>query len=911
VLAAKVVSRANSSQWYGYITLQSGEDVDRCITSLHKTQLHGKTIYVEKEALDRIRTSPKRSKAKSATERASSHSQKLHQQTSKSSSHSSQTKEKKPTTSSSVSEQQLKKHTDAEQVKISLNTEKRQDPSNVAIGKQQTTTVNKNDINSRKRSIEQTDEGDTATSKILVDKNQRQQVERKKLATDGAQQPKHHSSRTLSTTSSSNSHHKPRTPTIPTEKSAQVGKVQTNANMKTDRGTIRTAHKDGEKSRSVEAHRNSEKSVVAPDHHKSASNVPVTSANTAKDEQQRSRSHDRRERNDVKSKNTPITAPDLLQTYSSAHIPTTGADKSRHRHSSASQHLHSQQQTTAISHHRHEGANNQKVPGSHGVSHQRKSEKDKHGRSPSSSADNERRVQNELRLRHFQHQELQRKQLLQQQQEEEKIKEQQRRLAEERERMRKEYLDLEREREEMARMKLEMEKEKEQRELERQRQVQELEQKARQIKQQQIQQQKQQQQLQEKQRLQQQKEAKVREENYEQRRTNSNKRPNNSSSSRQQPLQVSTSSHSGSGHVSKSSGGPARNPSSISSSSTSIRDRSADASDYYPQAKRHAYSSSSGSSNTNNDQRLSSHHDQVFRDRVVYREPPSPVTTRTSQRYIDEHPTQQLSSSASSQRYSDPYSRSSMYDGSVHRVSSPPLQTAQQTSQTIIRGPPDSRDSRVLNRNVNIEHQHHNERDYIHQNSVSHSIGGQRSPAPSTTSIRREPLEHWSDRSKPPAREPSYLVDDSHKFIQNQYVPSSSSPQGAWATPSRQQNPEMNVKNAISVDSYSWPPNAGVHQQHLISAQQSLPHHHQQINSDRTRINQRIPNIISSVPTQRSQPVYQQPAGPMHPPPNTYALPLSSQSYPQQTLILQPSSNRQDLRYEQHYVVPQGIPRRY
>ena len=52
-----ISSSSSSSQWFGYITLATPDDVEKCIQALHQTELHGKKIHV-----DRVRAEKKREK---------------------------------------------------------------------------------------------------------------------------------------------------------------------------------------------------------------------------------------------------------------------------------------------------------------------------------------------------------------------------------------------------------------------------------------------------------------------------------------------------------------------------------------------------------------------------------------------------------------------------------------------------------------------------------------------------------------------------------------------------------------------------------------------------------------------------------------------------------------------------------
>lgn len=50
VVGAKVVTNARSpgARCYGFVTMSTAEEATKCISHLHKTELHGKMISVEK-----------------------------------------------------------------------------------------------------------------------------------------------------------------------------------------------------------------------------------------------------------------------------------------------------------------------------------------------------------------------------------------------------------------------------------------------------------------------------------------------------------------------------------------------------------------------------------------------------------------------------------------------------------------------------------------------------------------------------------------------------------------------------------------------------------------------------------------------------------------------------------------------
>lgn len=54
VVGAKVVTNARSpgARCYGFVTMSTAEEATMCITHLHKTELHGKIISVEKVSTD-------------------------------------------------------------------------------------------------------------------------------------------------------------------------------------------------------------------------------------------------------------------------------------------------------------------------------------------------------------------------------------------------------------------------------------------------------------------------------------------------------------------------------------------------------------------------------------------------------------------------------------------------------------------------------------------------------------------------------------------------------------------------------------------------------------------------------------------------------------------------------------------
>lgn len=57
VLGAKVVTNARSpgAKCYGIVTMSSSTEVARCIAHLHRTELHGQQISVEKVGLIRCK----------------------------------------------------------------------------------------------------------------------------------------------------------------------------------------------------------------------------------------------------------------------------------------------------------------------------------------------------------------------------------------------------------------------------------------------------------------------------------------------------------------------------------------------------------------------------------------------------------------------------------------------------------------------------------------------------------------------------------------------------------------------------------------------------------------------------------------------------------------------------------------
>jgi RNA recognition motif-containing protein len=50
VIGAKVVanSRTPGARYYGYVTMDNSEDASKCIQHLHRTELHGRMISVER-----------------------------------------------------------------------------------------------------------------------------------------------------------------------------------------------------------------------------------------------------------------------------------------------------------------------------------------------------------------------------------------------------------------------------------------------------------------------------------------------------------------------------------------------------------------------------------------------------------------------------------------------------------------------------------------------------------------------------------------------------------------------------------------------------------------------------------------------------------------------------------------------
>lgn len=54
VIGAKVVTNARTpgARCYGYVTMSTSEDATKCIQHLHRTELHGRVISVEKVSFD-------------------------------------------------------------------------------------------------------------------------------------------------------------------------------------------------------------------------------------------------------------------------------------------------------------------------------------------------------------------------------------------------------------------------------------------------------------------------------------------------------------------------------------------------------------------------------------------------------------------------------------------------------------------------------------------------------------------------------------------------------------------------------------------------------------------------------------------------------------------------------------------
>ncbi|XP_026735565.1 SAFB-like transcription modulator isoform X1 [Trichoplusia ni] len=74
VIGAKVVTNARTpgSRCYGYVTMASAQDAENCIKNLHRTELHGRMISVEKaksESESSSRRQPTRSERRSSKER--------------------------------------------------------------------------------------------------------------------------------------------------------------------------------------------------------------------------------------------------------------------------------------------------------------------------------------------------------------------------------------------------------------------------------------------------------------------------------------------------------------------------------------------------------------------------------------------------------------------------------------------------------------------------------------------------------------------------------------------------------------------------------------------------------------------------------------------------------------------------
>lgn len=56
MVGAKVVTNAKTpgARCYGFVTLSSAEDANRSIENLHKTELHGRVISVERVCINNL-----------------------------------------------------------------------------------------------------------------------------------------------------------------------------------------------------------------------------------------------------------------------------------------------------------------------------------------------------------------------------------------------------------------------------------------------------------------------------------------------------------------------------------------------------------------------------------------------------------------------------------------------------------------------------------------------------------------------------------------------------------------------------------------------------------------------------------------------------------------------------------------
>ena len=93
VVGAKVVTNARTpgAKCYGYVSMGSTEDADKCIKELHKTELHGRTILVERARADSSGPPRTVSKDEKAKKEEASDSSKTDQSNKASSSNSSET----------------------------------------------------------------------------------------------------------------------------------------------------------------------------------------------------------------------------------------------------------------------------------------------------------------------------------------------------------------------------------------------------------------------------------------------------------------------------------------------------------------------------------------------------------------------------------------------------------------------------------------------------------------------------------------------------------------------------------------------------------------------------------------------------------------------------------------------------
>ncbi|CAF1052738.1 unnamed protein product [Adineta ricciae] len=173
VLTTKVIG-SSSSQWFGYITLATPDDVEKCINALHQTELHGKKIYVDREMHDQPERSSSSSKSKSHSDSISSSA---HKRSSDQSNHKS--------SSSTTGDSFKKRDSNTNNHSKSVNTD-----HNVSSKKRPASTSNDNKKKLSTHDVKKSNENNISSRKPL-DSNPR----RTSSSSNNSQSNKQHASR--------------------------------------------------------------------------------------------------------------------------------------------------------------------------------------------------------------------------------------------------------------------------------------------------------------------------------------------------------------------------------------------------------------------------------------------------------------------------------------------------------------------------------------------------------------------------------------------------------------------------------------------------------------------------------------------------------------------------------------------